>query len=37
MMLGKASIEEGSKMIGERMEAVLAEAGDYDGKTPLVQ
>jgi multiple sugar transport system substrate-binding protein len=37
MMLGEVSIEEGSRMIGEKMEAVLAEAGYYDGKKPLAQ
>jgi multiple sugar transport system substrate-binding protein len=37
MMLGEVSIEEGSKTIGEKMEAVLAEAGYYDGKKPLAQ
>jgi multiple sugar transport system substrate-binding protein len=37
MMLGEISIEEGAKTIGERMEAVLAEAGYYDGKKPLAQ
>jgi multiple sugar transport system substrate-binding protein len=37
MMLGEVSIEEGAKTIGEKMEAVLAEAGYYDGKKPLAQ
>lgn len=37
MMLGEVSTEEGAKMIGEKMEAVLAEAGYYDGKKPLAQ
>ena len=37
IMLGEVSIEEGSKNIGEKMEAVLAEAGYYDGKKPLAQ
>jgi multiple sugar transport system substrate-binding protein len=37
MMLGEVSVEEGSRMIGEKMEAVLAEAGYYDGKKPLAQ
>ena len=37
MMLGEVSIEEGAKNIGEKMEAVLAEAGYYDGKKPLAQ
>jgi multiple sugar transport system substrate-binding protein len=37
MMLGEISIEEGAKTIGEQMEAVLAEAGYYDGSKPLAQ
>ena len=37
MMLGEVTTEEGARMIGERMEAVLAEAGYYDGKKPLAQ
>lgn len=37
MMLGEVSVEEGAKTIGEKMEAVLAEAGYYDGKKPLAQ
>jgi multiple sugar transport system substrate-binding protein len=37
MMLGEVSIEEGSKTIGDKMEAVLADAGYYDGKKPLAQ
>jgi multiple sugar transport system substrate-binding protein len=37
MMLGEVSVDEGAKMIGERMEAVLADAGYYDGKKPLAQ
>lgn len=37
MMLGEVSTEEGAKTIGERMEAVLTEAGYYDGKKPLAQ
>jgi multiple sugar transport system substrate-binding protein len=37
MMLGEVSVEEGGKTIGEKMEAVLAEAGYYDGKKPLAQ
>lgn len=37
MMLGEVSVEEGAKIIGEKMEAVLAEAGYYDGKKPLAQ
>jgi multiple sugar transport system substrate-binding protein len=37
MMLGEVSVEEGARTIGERMEAVLAEAGYYDGSKPLAQ
>ncbi|MCT7377825.1 ABC transporter substrate-binding protein [Chelativorans salis] len=37
MMLGEVSTEEGAKEIGDRMEAVLEEAGYYDGEKPLVQ
>jgi multiple sugar transport system substrate-binding protein len=37
MMLGEVSVEEGSKTIGDKMEAVLAEAGYYDGKKPMAQ
>jgi multiple sugar transport system substrate-binding protein len=37
MMLGEVSVEQGAKTIGEKMEAVLAEAGYYDGKKPLAQ
>lgn len=37
MMLGEVSVEEGAKLIGEKMEAVLQEAGYYDGKKPLAQ
>ena len=37
MMLGEVSVDEGAKIIGEKMEAVLAEAGYYDGKKPLAQ
>jgi len=37
MMLGEVSVEEGARIIGERMEAVLEEAGYYDGEKPLVQ
>ncbi len=37
MMLGEVSVEEGARTIGEKMEAVLAEAGYYDGKKPLAQ
>jgi hypothetical protein len=32
MMLGEVSVEEGARTIGERMEAVLEEAGYYDGR-----
>jgi multiple sugar transport system substrate-binding protein len=37
MMLGEVSIEDGAKTIGDKMEAVLTEAGYYDGKKPLAQ
>jgi multiple sugar transport system substrate-binding protein len=37
MMLGEVSTEEGAKMIGEKMEDVLEEAGYYDGRKPLAQ
>lgn len=37
IMLGEVSTEEGAKTIGEKMEAVLKEAGYYDGKKPLAQ
>lgn len=37
MMLGEVSIEDGAKTIGEKMEAVLKDAGYYDGKKPLAQ
>ena len=37
IMLGDVSIEEGAKILGERMEAVLEEAGYYAGEKPLVQ
>ncbi len=37
MMLGEVSVEEGAKTIGTKMEAVLADAGYYDGKKPLAQ
>ncbi len=37
MMLGEVSVEEGAKTIGDKMEAVLAEAGYYDGKKPMAQ
>lgn len=37
MMLGEVTTEEGAKQIGDRMEAVLKDAGYYDGKKPLAQ
>jgi multiple sugar transport system substrate-binding protein len=37
MMLGEVSVEEGARTIGERMEAVLEEAGYYSGEKPLAQ
>ena len=37
MMLGEVSVADGAKTIGEKMEAVLADAGYYDGKKPLAQ
>lgn len=37
MMLGEVTTEEGAKILGERMEAVLEEAGYYDGDKPLAQ
>jgi multiple sugar transport system substrate-binding protein len=37
MMLGEVTVEEGAREIGERMEAVLKDAGYYDGEKPLVQ
>lgn len=37
MMLGEVTTEEGAKEIGTRMEAVLKDAGYYDGKKPLAQ
>ena len=37
MMLGQVSVEEGSKEIGTRMEAVLQKDGYYDGKKKLLQ
>ncbi len=37
MMLGEVSVADGAKTIGDKMEAVLAEAGYYDGKKPLAQ
>ncbi|MEP3279393.1 MAG: sugar ABC transporter substrate-binding protein [Stappiaceae bacterium] len=37
MMLGEVTTEEGAKILGERMEAVLEEAGYYSGEKPLAQ
>jgi multiple sugar transport system substrate-binding protein len=37
MMLGEVTTEEGAKEIGKRVEALLKEAGYYDGKKPLAQ
>ncbi len=37
MMLGEVSTEEGAKEIGTRVEALLKDAGYYDGKKPLAQ
>ena len=37
MMLGDVTTEEGAMEIGERMEAVLEEAGYYSGDKPLAQ
>ena len=37
MMLGEVTTEEGAAEIGERMEAVLEEAGYYSGDKPLAQ
>ena len=37
MMLGEVSTEEGAEEIGTRMEAVLDQAGYYDGDKPLAQ
>ena len=37
IMLGEVSTEEGAREIGTRMEAVLEEAGYYDGSKPLAQ
>ncbi len=37
IMLGEVTPEEGAKILGERMEAVLEEAGYYDGEKPLAQ
>jgi len=37
IMLGEVSTEEGAKILGERMEAVLDKAGYYSGDKPLAQ
>lgn len=37
MMLGEVSTEEGAQILGERMEAVLEDAGYYSGDKPLAQ
>lgn len=37
IMLGEVTTEEGAKILGERMEAVLEEAGYYSGEKPLAQ
>ncbi|WP_108658621.1 ABC transporter substrate-binding protein [Acuticoccus kandeliae] len=37
MMLGEVTTEEGAQEIGTRMEAVLDDAGYYDGEKPLAQ
>ena len=37
IMLGEVTTEEGAREIGERMEAVLDEAGYYSGDKPFVQ
>ncbi len=37
IMLGEVSTEEGAMILGERMEAVLEEAGYYSGEKPLAQ
>ena len=37
MMLGEVTVEEGSREIGDRMEAVLDAAGYYSGDKPLAQ
>jgi multiple sugar transport system substrate-binding protein len=37
MMLGEVSVEEGAEELGERMEAVLDDAGYYSGDKPLAQ
>jgi len=37
IMLEEVSTEDGAREIGTRMEAVLEDAGYYDGKKPLAQ
>ncbi len=37
IMLGEVTTEQGAKEIGDRVEALLKEAGYYDGKKPLAQ
>ena len=37
MMLGDVTTEEGARILGEKMEEVLEEAGYYSGEKPLVQ
>ena len=37
IMLGEVSVEQGSKEIGTRMEAILKKEGYYDGKKELLQ
>ncbi len=37
IMLGEVSTEEGARILGERMEAVLEDAGYYSGDKPLAQ
>jgi len=37
IMLGDVTTEEGARILGERMEAVLEEAGYYSGDKPLAQ
>jgi multiple sugar transport system substrate-binding protein len=36
-MLNEVTTEEGAQILGERMEAVLDEAGYYSGSKPLAQ
>jgi multiple sugar transport system substrate-binding protein len=37
MMLGEVSVEEGSRIISQEMEAILEEAGYYSGEKPLLK